>query len=81
MRFATTSAGPIWLWLGFAKDAMTADVEHDFRWTVIAVAGLLLLTFAAIWGGGERLFLRPISALSAAARRMGQGDLSVRTGL
>ncbi len=80
-RFAETAAGPISLWLGFEKKTVTAEVERDFAWTVLAVAGMLLVTFAAIWAGGERLFLRPISLLSAAAHRMGQGDLSARTGV
>ncbi len=80
-RFAETEAGPIWLWFGFAKDIVTADIERDFARTVFAVASLLLLAFAAVWAGGERLLLRPISVLAAAARRMGQGDSSARSGL
>ena len=80
-RFAETAAGPISLWLGFETKTVTADAEHDFVWTVLAAAGLVLVTFAAMWAGGERLLLRPISVLSAAAHRMGQGDLSARTGL
>lgn len=80
-RFADTAAGPITLWLGYEKDIVTADVERDFLWTVLAATGLLLVTFAAMWAGGERLLLRPISVLSDAAHRMGQGDLSARTGL
>jgi len=80
-RFAETAAGPITLWLGFEKKTVTADVERDFALTILVGAGLLLLTFAGVWAGGERLLLRPISVLSAAAHRMGQGDLSARTGL
>ena len=80
-HFAETATGPIWLWLGYAKDTVTADIERDFAWTILVVSGLLLATFAAIWAGGERLLLRPISRLSAAARRLGQGDLTARTGL
>jgi PAS domain S-box-containing protein len=80
-RFAETAAGPISLWLGFETKTITAEVERDFAWTILAVAGLLLVTFAAVWAGGERLLLRPIAALSAAAHRMGQGDLSARIGL
>ena len=79
-RFAETAAGPITLWLGFDKATVTAEVEREFTWTVLVVAGLLLVTFAAIWAGGERMLLRPISVLAEAARRLGQGDLSARTG-
>ena len=81
VRFAETAVGPIWLWYGVAEDTVTAGVERDFELTVLVVAVLLLATFAAIWAGGERLLLRPISLLSAAAHRMGLGDLSARTGL
>ncbi len=80
-RFALTSTGPITLWLGFEKQTVTADVERQFAWTVLAGAGLLLATFAAVWAAGERMLLRPISLLLAATRRMGRGDLSTRTGL
>ena len=80
-RFAESAAGPMSLWLGFEKKTVTADIERDFAWTALAVAGLLLLTFAAMWAGGERLLLRPISRLAEAARRVGQGDLSARAGL
>jgi putative methionine-R-sulfoxide reductase with GAF domain len=79
-HFAQTSTGPISLWLELEKNAVTADVERDFAWTVLGVVGLLLITFIAIWAGTERLFLRPISRLAAAARRLHQGDLSARAG-
>lgn len=80
-RFADTAAGPISLWVGFAKDSVTREVERDFAWTVIAVVVLLLLTFAATWAGAERLLFRRISILSGAALRLGQGYLGTRTGL
>ena len=80
-RFAETAAGPISLWLGVDKKAVTADIDRDFAWTAFAVAAVLLVTFATMWAGGERLVMRPLSALSAAAHRIGQGDLSARTGL
>ncbi len=81
VRFAETMAGPISLWFGFTKDEITADVERDFAWTALTIAVLFLVTLVATWIGGERLLLRPISVLSAAARRLGQSDLSARTGL
>ena len=80
-RFADTAAGPIWLWFGVDRDAVTAGIERNFAWTVIAVVTLMLLTFAALWAGGERLLLRPISVLSAAAQAMGKGNSTARTGL
>ena len=80
-RFAETAAGPISLWLGVDKKAVTAEIERDFVWTVLTLAGLLLAIFAAMFAGGERLLQRLVSLLRAAARRLGHGDLSARTGL
>jgi PAS domain S-box-containing protein/putative nucleotidyltransferase with HDIG domain len=80
-RFAQTAAGPIWLWFGFEKSAVTADIDRDFVGTVLVGAGLLLLALAALWTSAERLLLQPISRLSAAAQRIGQGDLKARTEL
>ncbi len=80
-RFADTAAGPIWLWYGVAENAVAAGAKRDFEMTAFALGVLLLASFAAIWAGGERLLLRPLSRLSAAAQRMGEGDLSARTGL
>jgi PAS domain S-box-containing protein/putative nucleotidyltransferase with HDIG domain len=81
VRFAQTAAGPIWLWYGVARDAVVADIDRDYVEAVLAAVGLFLVLSAAIWVGGERLLLRPISVLSAAARRLGQGDASARTKL
>lgn len=80
-RFASTASGPIWLWVGHAKDTVTADIDRDFARTVIALVTLAVLMFAVMWRGSRVLLLRPISALLLATRRMGQGDLSARTGL
>jgi len=80
-RFTETAAGPIWLWYGISKHSAIASIEHDFIESVAATLGLLLATLAVVWAGGARLVLRPVSVLAAAARRMGQGDLSARSGL
>lgn len=79
--FADTDAGRIVLWVGVPRESVTADIERDFIWTVAIALVLLGLTFAAVWAGSERLLLRPISALSDTASRIGAGDLSARTGL
>ena len=46
-----------------------------------SLAALLLMTaivLAAIWFGGERLFVRPIRSLTRMAQRIGHGDFSTR---
>ena len=45
---------------------------------IMAVVGLLVV--AAIWVFARQSFLQPVSALSAAARRLADGDLSARIG-
>jgi HAMP domain-containing protein len=49
-----------------------------FHLTALALVGLLVL--AQAWLGTERLVARPISLLAEAARRLGTGDLSSRSG-
>lgn len=80
-RFAQTEAGPITLWIGYAADSVTGEADRNFVKTIFGALALLSLTFAAVWGGSERLLLRPISILSGTARRLGTGDLTARTGI
>ena len=47
-------------------------------WTGFMVG---LFALVAAWYGGERFILRQVRALVRAARRLGDGDLSSRTGL
>lgn len=80
-HFSSTAGGPITLWVGYATDSVTAEAEREFVGAIVGVLVLLFVTFAAIWAGGERLLLRPISILSGTARRLGTGDLAARTGI
>jgi signal transduction histidine kinase/HAMP domain-containing protein/ActR/RegA family two-component response regulator len=55
--------------------------EHfgaQLTWTEFVVG---LLALAAAWFGGERFILRQVRVLSTAARKLGAGDLTSRTGL
>ena len=54
--------------------------EQELPWTMLA-GGIGLVALAAAWFGGERFVLRQVRALSNAARKLGAGDLSIRTGL
>lgn len=47
-------------------------------WTGFAIG---LLSLVAAWFGGERFVLRHLHRLNAAARRLGAGDLTSRTGM
>jgi GGDEF domain-containing protein len=56
-------------------------VRRANREIMTSLAGLLLMTaivLAAIWFGGERLFVQPIRLLTRMAQRIGHGDFSTR---
>jgi PAS domain S-box-containing protein/diguanylate cyclase (GGDEF)-like protein len=80
-RFTETTAGPIYLWVGVPKDSVIANAAREFIWTMLVMVIVLILSFAAIWIGSERLFLRPVMAMANTARRLAQGDHQARTGL
>ena len=50
----------------------------QLTWTEFVVG---LMALAAAWFGGERFVLRQVHVLSQAARKLGAGDLTSRTGL
>lgn len=79
--FADTAAGHLFLWLGIPRDTVTADAERAFTANTRIALALLLVSFGTLWAGAERWFLRPVAALSAAARRLAQGESGARTGL
>src|ERR1043166_346139 len=54
--------------------------EQDFHWMLVSGAGGVV-ALAAAWVGGERFVLRQVRQLYQAARQLGAGDLSCRTGL
>lgn len=81
MPLHRATGGQVTFWVGIPKDAVVGPVERRFVWTILFALGLLGLTFGAFWLGNEHLFLRPVSALSDATHRLGQGDLNARAGL
>jgi hypothetical protein len=78
-RFAETAAGPISLWFGLEKHAVSANAERDFARYVLAVVGLL--TFILMRARAAHLRLHRISPLSEAPRRLEQADSMVCDGL
>jgi C4-dicarboxylate-specific signal transduction histidine kinase/ActR/RegA family two-component response regulator len=65
-----------WFWKH--SPAWLHDYFTDGPWVGLAV-GVLALLIA--WFCGERFILRQVRALTNAARRLGKGDLSSRTGI
>ena len=80
-RFAETTGGPILLWVGIPRQYADGPVGQQFSWTLGLSIALLTGVFGAVYWGGNRLLVRPVEALAKAARRLGQGDVSARSGL
>jgi response regulator RpfG family c-di-GMP phosphodiesterase/HAMP domain-containing protein len=49
--------------------------------SLLVELALLILTFGAVWLGGESLFVRRIGALVGATKELGKGNLAARVGL
>ncbi|HEY0846887.1 MAG TPA: EAL domain-containing protein [Noviherbaspirillum sp.] len=79
--FTETVAGQLTLWVGVPIDTIGLRSDAQFIVAFLIALLLLLLTAAGITLGGNRLFVRPVETLVAAMKRLGQGDLSVQSGL
>ena len=62
----------------FVDKYYAAHFGNQLNWTEFVVG---LLALGAAWFGGERFILRQVRVLATAARRLGAGDLTSRTGL
>jgi diguanylate cyclase len=80
-RFAETPAGPIYLWVSQYKRAVTAAADRQFHVAIAVWLVLALLAVGVVWFASRRYFLRPLSAISQAARRLSAGDFQARTGI
>lgn len=67
--------------VGLSADLVYAAANREFMQSLALVATISLIAFALAWLLGDVLVLRGIKTLAAAAKRVGQGDLSARTGL
>ncbi len=67
--------------LGIPTKALFAEA-NDLLLTNMAVLFVIMVFFLEItWYGGNTLIIRPARMLADAAKRMGAGDLSARTGM
>lgn len=67
--------------VGVAKDEVYSVIEARTRRDITTLLIMTLLLLAIAWVGGNWLILRRMSKLTDSARRLGDGDLSVRTNL
>ncbi len=71
----------IYVRVGLPADDVYGPGKRHFQRNLAVLLGISLLVFAIAWYGGDWLVLRRMRILSDAARRLGEGDLSVRCGL
>ncbi len=74
-------AGNVYVSVGIPKAVAFAAANRDFARNLALLLLVVVLALIAAWVGGDVFVLRRIQALAGAARRLGQGDLSARTGL
>ena len=76
-----TTSGQAYLSVGIPKSVIVGPAERIFVVNLLVELVLLVLTFLAVWLGGEAVFVRPVAALTAAAKELGKGNLAARAGL
>ncbi|MBI2305888.1 MAG: response regulator [Rhodocyclales bacterium] len=67
--------------VGVPKDEVYAPIESQLRRNLAAMLAVSLLVLGIAWFGGDWLVLRRMHLLAAAARRLGEGNLTARSGL
>ncbi len=67
--------------LGIPTKSLFAEINRRNIFHLAGTALIGVLFFALVWFGGNSLFVRPLSLLTTASRRMAAGDLTARAGL
>jgi diguanylate cyclase (GGDEF)-like protein/PAS domain S-box-containing protein len=75
------SGGGAYLSIGIPRAVAFAGLARIFTHTFAGLALVTVLVFSVAWFGGDVFVLRRLRELVAAARRLGGGDLTTRTGL
>ncbi|MFI5340266.1 MAG: cache domain-containing protein [Candidatus Methylomirabilales bacterium] len=70
-----------YVYIGIPKDSAFAKVNQIDTRSLVGFGGVLAFALLATGIGSKVLILRPVTALVQTMRRLGAGDLSVRTGL
>ena len=73
--------GGAYVSIGIPKAAVFAPALQVFGRNLTLMTLVAMLALATAWAGGSLFVLRPVNALMDAARRLGRGNLSTRTGL
>jgi PAS domain S-box-containing protein len=79
--FTQIEGGSASVAVGIPHEAALGPVDRTLAGTLAGLALLGGLTLVIAWVTGGELVLRPIHQLLRTARRLGEGDMGVRTGL
>ena len=74
-------SGNVYVSVGTPKAAVFATVNRVFARNMTWLVLVAVLALAAAWIGSDVFVLRHVRSLADAARRLGKGDFSARTGL
>lgn len=77
----STPSQPIYLSLGYPSSSITSAANKELLESVAWLIGWIVLTFICALYAADRAVFRDLRALISATERLGQGDLSARTGL
>ena len=66
--------------LGVPREELLAEAEGELRTALAMLIGISLLAFLGAWLIAETGIRRPVRRISAAASRVGEGDLDARIG-
>jgi diguanylate cyclase (GGDEF)-like protein len=81
VQLQPTTSGAMYLRVGMPVTAAYAAIDRAFYRNLILLAVTTLLVLIAAWMFSERLVIRPVRRLTAAARRLSKGNRGARTGL
>ena len=79
VQLRQSASGSMYVRVGMPVTAAYAAIDREFYRNLLLTAAAALLIMGIVWVGGERLVVRPVKLLTAAARRVGKGDLDART--
>ncbi len=75
------ATGNIYVTVGIPESAVFDAVHREIARNLAVMMIVMLLALAAAWYGSKVLVIRPVHAITRAARRLANGEMSARTGV
>jgi len=73
--------GRLVLFVSQPDEVIAAKARNRYLVVFVGGGAAIAIALVLLWWGTERLLVAPVSTLAQAARRLGRGDLAVRSGL